>query len=163
MIAVLLLAAIVTAVSVLLLLPRRTRRSGVYGLLTALPFTAAFYAGIVVANQMGAWDRPMVPIGPDTRANFVVIFKPTATNRQINSFIANVIGDPHPRAGHSHLPGMQSLLKVDVSGYEAYAIGFTRDITNEQKQHIRTRIRASPIVLRLFENVDPSKIEGPAG
>ena len=156
------IGALAVVAGLVLLIFRATRRAGTYGILFALIFVPSFVATLTVAKRLGAWDEPMVQIGTDRRANLVVLFRPGTTDEQIASFVNNVIGVRTSR-GIDLLPGVQSLLKITVRDHAGYAIGFHRDVTAEEKASIRKRLDASPIVLRVYENVEPTSIVPPPG
>ena len=157
-----LLTATVATLAALLLIFRRTRTLGSYGLIGALTFFASLYAGMVIAHQLGAWDEPILHIGGrDFPTEILVVFKPTATADEVGHFVEHVIGVPDPRGGHSMLPGMQSLAFVEVDDHQGYAIRLVPDVGVEQKRLILARARSSSNVFRVLENVVPSTVKLP--
>jgi len=161
--AILLFSPVVGAISLLFMMSRRSRRFGQFGLAMVLSLLSTFSVGLVVANQLGAWNEPMISFGPDVPASLVVVFQSSSSNSDISSFVDSVIGTPRPSGGHTHLPGLGSVAKISVGTHDAYALQFMPDATSQQKDEIRRRIAASPIVWRTFENIAPEKIVLPAG
>jgi hypothetical protein len=100
----------------------------------------------------------MVSVGPDVKANVVVLFRDDASDQAIYDFVTNAVATPHPGGGSQHLPGMQSLLRVRVGTHDGYAIGLRSDITPAEWRFIDQRIKSSPIVWRTFNNTAPNDI-----
>jgi hypothetical protein len=163
MAAVTLIGTTLLVISALLLVARRTRRVGQWALLAVISLVLAFYIGIGAAKRLGAWDEPMISFGPEVPANLVVLFRNDATDTQIESFAENNISVPHQGGrGTDLLPGLQSLLKVQVGGHQGYALQFTRSASEEQRAEVGRRVRSAPITWRVFENVAPRNIVLPA-
>ena len=102
-------------------------------------------------------DERMYPIGPGVKADLVVFFKSDATNDQIYAFATKTIADPAER-GYQSLPGMSTTLLVSVDRHQGYAISFFPEATAAQRKYVRSRIDASPLVFKVFENVAPKDI-----
>jgi MFS family permease len=150
---------LVVLVGLVLLLPRRSRQAGLYSLLAVVPFVTAFFLSIVVLDRLGAWDEPMIHFGPEVPASLVVLFREEATPGEVNLFLEQVVGVPHPGGGHKLLPGVQSALRVRVGSHVGYAFQLRESVTPEQEARIRARIRSSPVVWRLYEDVAPAAID----
>jgi len=163
MAAVILIGAALLFMSALLLLARRTRLVGQWGLLAVISLVLTFYIGIFAAKNLGAWNEPMVRFGPEIPANLVVLFRDDATDLQIETFAETNIAVPHSGGGGTDLlPGLQSLLKVEVAGHQGYALQFSRSASAEQRAKVRRRVQSAPITWRVFENVAPRSIVLPA-
>lgn len=156
---VLVAGVLVASAGLILLLPRRTRQAGRYTLLTAVSFVPTFYLSIIVLSRLGAWDEPMIRFGPEVPASLVVLFREETTPGEINLFLEQVVGVPNPGGGHGFLPGMQSSLAVNVGSNVGYAFQLGESVTAEQEARIRARIRSSPVVWRVYEDVAPATID----
>lgn len=156
---VLAIGVLVVASSLILLLPRRSRQAGLYSLLAVVSFVTTFYLSLVVLGRLGAWDEPRIRFGPEVPANLVVLFSEETTPGEINLFLEQVVGVPHPGGGHALLPGMQSALKVHVGSHVGYAFQLRESVTAEQEARIRARIGSSPVVWRVYEDVAPATID----
>jgi hypothetical protein len=160
--AILFIAGAVLVVSLALLLPRRSRSVGLAGVLVVVSLGITFYVAVIVATKLGAWDAPMVRFGPELPANVVVLFREDASAAQIESFAETVISVPNPGGGTDLLPGLESLLKVDVGGHQGYALQFARSASQRQRAEVRRRVASSAISWRIFENIAPQKIVLPS-
>lgn len=100
----------------------------------------------------------MVRFGPEVQASYVVLFKDDATDQQIFEFVTNVLSTPDPRGGHAHMPGLGSLLKVEVDGYDGYALQFQSEAKEGEIAAIKKRVKFSPIVFRTYEDLAPDQI-----
>jgi len=60
---------------------------------------------------------------------------------------------------HGHRPGISSILKVSVQQHVGYAVTFFANATAEQRSQVKADMRASPAVLKVFENIAPQDIE----
>lgn len=151
-------SVLVAVLGALLCIPRRTRSIGMPAVVVAALGFGAFYGTMLVANQFGAWDEPMVAFGPDIPASLVVLFHQNATHQEIYEFTTNVVATTHSGGGSEHLPGMTSLLKVRVGPHDGYAIQLRSDISKHQRDRILSRIRGARITWRIYDGVAPDKI-----
>ncbi len=94
----------------------------------------------------------MVPIGPDTKHDLLIFFKRDTTHDQIESF--------YPELRSHSTPGVRETLRVfPIDGYEAVAVKFFPDATQTEREGIRSKVRASPIVHKVMEHVVPQDIK----
>lgn len=98
-------------------------------------------------------------MGPDVRSELVYFFKKGTDWKEILEFNRTVISDPAPNGtGFSSLPGIMTVVKIEIQGYEGGAINFQPDSTDDEKALVKRRVSDSKIVFRHFENVIPNEI-----
>lgn len=136
-----------------------TKKAGPYLLLSALLLPTGFFGAALIAKQLelGAYrEEPMIPFTPQV-AN-IVLFKKSATHAQIEHFLENTLSTQRPDGrGHEHLPGVQGTGRLSPrDGHEVVDFSFFANATDDQKRYVYDRIRSSPIVYELRENV-PTK------
>jgi ketosteroid isomerase-like protein len=109
----------------------------------------------------GATSRGTVRVGPEVKAGLVIVFKPGATDKQVNHFWLRMLqAPPQDERVYQFREGILSALKVPpVAGHQALAIQFQEDASLLQKQQIKERIRTSPLVLKVFENIAPTDVK----
>ena len=100
-------------------------------------------------------------MSPDVGAELVFFFKKGTTSDEIFQFGRTIIGIPNPNnnTGYSSLPGMMTVVRVIVNGYEGEAINFQPDATKEQKAFVKKRVSESPLVYKVYENIVPDEIK----
>jgi hypothetical protein len=102
---------------------------------------------------------PEVPIGPDTKHDLVIFFKRDATHDQIENFYTGDLsyswcGDRYP------LPAISEYLRLfPVDGYEAIALKFFRNASQADRDTVKSRVRASALVHKVFQDVVPQDIK----
>src|SRR5687768_5121637 len=70
-------------------------------------------------------DDQIIHMSPDVRAELVFFFRRGTDWKEIFEFNRTVIAVPAPNGtGFSSLPGMMSVVKIEVNGYEGEAINF---------------------------------------
>ena len=100
----------------------------------------------------------MIEMGPDVHADLVYFFKKGTTDDQIFEFGRTVVGIPNGNSGHSFLPGMVSVVRVVINGFDGEAINFQPDATAEQKAFVKKRVLDSPLIYKIYENLIPNRI-----
>jgi len=104
-------------------------------------------------------DNRMIEMSPDVHADLVCFFKKGTTADQILEFHRTVIGIPDSKgSGHSFLPGMVSVVRVVINGFDGEAINFQPNATAEQKAFVKKRVSESPLIYKIYENVVPNRI-----
>ncbi len=99
-------------------------------------------------------------MSPDVNGNLVFFFKKGTSDEQIFEFQRTVIGIPNQNSsGYASLPGMMTVVKVIVNGYDGESINFKPNATEEQKAFVKKRVSESPLVYKIYENVVPSRIK----
>ena len=123
----------------------------------ALALVSLFSASIACGR---ATPAPPDAFGPDQRSAILVYFTVDATNAQINAFLDNVIGIPGKHPGeHDLLPGMGGINALPcVQDHCGYSIDFFSTATQDERNNVKTRILASPIVFKMLENAVPSQV-----
>jgi hypothetical protein len=125
-------------------------------LITAICF-ASF--GFQLSSCQTQQDDRMIEMGPDVHADLVCFFKKGTTADQILEFHRTVIGIPDSKgSGHWVLPGMGSVVKIIINGFDGEAINFQPDATAEQKAFVKKRVSDSPLIYKIYENVVPNRI-----
>jgi|GEM_PF-852599 len=108
--------------------------------------------------------QEMVPIGPDVKADLVIFFNLDATHNQIETFWQETLSIKSNK-GHMSRPGIREILRLlPVQDHEGIAVGFFPNATPAQREDIKTRVKSSPIVFKVLEDVVPQdikSIEGP--
>lgn len=104
-------------------------------------------------------DNRKVEMSPDVPAELVFFFKKGTDWKDILEFQKTVIGIPDPHGyGYSSLPGMMTVVKVYVDGFEGEAINFQPSATEEEIAFVKKRVSESPLIYKIYENVIPNEI-----
>lgn len=121
----------------------------------AICFTSFGFASSCRAQQ----DERINVMSPDVRAELVFFFKEGTDWEEILEFNRTVIGIPARNGtGYSSLPGMMTTVKIEINGYEGEAINFQPNATEEEKAFVKKRVKESPLIYRIYENVVPDEI-----
>ena len=106
-----------------------------------------------------AEKQHMVPIGPDVRADLVIFFKVAASHDEIESFWEQTLSTRSEK-GHWPRPGIRDIMRLfAVQDHEAIAVTFFPDATQAQRDDIRARVKSSPLVFKVMEDVVPQDIK----
>jgi ketosteroid isomerase-like protein len=139
-------------------------------------FSSTFSFMDVWVKQQGRWrcvatkaeeivqtyqKQKIVKFGPDAVANLVIVFKPEVPDDQVEEFRRNVLQIVASAEGErSYSPGIRQYLRtLPIQDHEAIALTFHTDITPAQRAEIMSRIKASPLVYKLFEDIAPSSLK----
>lgn len=106
-------------------------------------------------------DNEMRPIGKhrDGKSDLVIIFKKNATADDINRFHMTVLLNDPSKRRKEQLPGALSGHKITQNGFKGWALVYLENSNEDQKQRLKSRIRKSLIVHKIYENVNSSNIE----
>jgi hypothetical protein len=108
--------------------------------------------------------QEMVPIGPDVKADLVIFFDLDATHDQIETFWQETLSIKSNK-GHMSRPGIREILRLlPVQDHEGIAVSFFPNATPAQREDIKVRVKSSPLVYKVLEDVVPQdikSIEGP--
>jgi hypothetical protein len=108
--------------------------------------------------------QEMVPIGPDVKADLVIFFTLDATHDQIETFWQETLSIKSNK-GHMSRPGIRAILRLlPVQDHEGIAVSFFPNATPAQREDIKVRVKSSPLVYKVLEDVVPQdikSIEGP--
>ena len=120
-------------------------------MLTLLTFTNA-------CGRMSLAPRDVA--GIDHKSAFLIYFNLHATDQQILDFVDNVISMPGKNPGETALlPGMSGLDALpSVQDHEGYAVDLWSTATSSERNDVKARILASPLVFKLLENAIPSQV-----
>ncbi len=129
---------------------------GPYLLVAALLIPGSFIGAALVAKnlELGAYrEEPMEPLTPSV--SNIVLLKKKITNDEVNSFWNQTLStEREDSRGHDHLPGIRGITRLPAKdGHEVVEFGFFPDATEEQRQFVYSRVRSSPLVFELLENV----------
>ena len=119
------------------------------------------YACLSLASMLGCNRTPQwESFGPGAKANLVIVFKQGTSQKEINSFLGSYLFDKAP-GGKGDWPkaGIGAVVLVTVQGHVGYSVRFTAEATPERQRAILKRVDASPVVLRVFQNVAPRDIK----
>ena len=104
-------------------------------------------------------DDYRIKMGLDVKADIVVFFKKNVTWEEVLDFKKNVIGRADENGtGFESLPGMMSVVRVEIDGFEGVAINFKPSATDGERSFVQQRINDSPIVYKTYVNRVPSGI-----
>ena len=111
------------------------------------------------SQESKPFDDYRIKMGPDVKADLVVFFKKSVTWEEVLDFQKNVIGrEDENGTGFESLPGMMSVVRVEIDGFEGVAINFKPSATDEERSFVQQRIKDSPIVYKTYVNRVPSGI-----
>ena len=149
------LFALVIAVLTALVLcfSTRSRPAGVAVLFAGIAFYGAFVLSMTALERRGVWDERPVAIGPPTKADLIVLFKPGTDQKLVNQFVENELSVPGADGGHWHRPGVSQLVMIHVGNHAGYSVSFWPNATAEQRAEIRRRAERSEVVAKVAENV----------
>jgi hypothetical protein len=142
---------------------KKTRAIGLRIAISFILVIPAFYLAMFALYNTGvvAWCKPRkVIVNPNSDHGLVYFLKKDITAEERDFFLDSVaVIQRKDGRGHDLLPGVQSLLGIQsVDGYEGYALRYSSDITENQKSKNYYRIKGSPAVKALFEDVNPTKV-----
>ena len=131
-------------------------RQGTPFIVSGLLLPASFFITLMLANhyQWGAYrEDPMVLMEPEI-AN-IVLFAKNATHDQIENFWEETLSTKREDGkGHDHLPGVRGITRFSPrNGHEVGEFDFFDSATDEQREYVYSRVRSSPVVFKLLENV----------
>lgn len=105
----------------------------------------------------------MVPIGPDVKTNLVIFFNVDATHDQIENFWQETLSTKS-KQGHWPRDGISQILRLlPVQEHEGIAVTFFPNATPAQREEIKARVKSSPLVYKVFEDVIPQDIKSLEG
>ena|SRR5215204_6767987 len=107
-------------------------------------------------------DNRINDMGPNSQADLVVLFKRDTSDEAIYVFQTTVTSTPGKTpSSYKSLPGIMTETRVLISGFDALAINFQPDATEDEKAFVKKRISESQIVHKIYENVVPNRISDP--
>lgn len=132
------------------------KKGGLYFLLAMLLLPVGFFGSAFIAKhfEMGAYrEDPMVPLTPEV--SNIVIFVDNLTNDQMNSFWDETLAtEREDKRGHTSLPGISGVTRLPAKdGREVVEFSFFANATQEQKDFVYSKVKESPLVFKLLENI----------
>jgi hypothetical protein len=130
-----------------------------------LQLACLFVCALVSSSCSDVSERNtnMIKIGPDALANLVMYFKKGTPEADIERCYRKAIYVPRAdnrgddfREG---LGGFLRLLPSQANNYDAIAISFKADATDDQRLAIKELIESCGIVYKTFENTAPKDIK----
>lgn len=94
----------------------------------------------------------------DEKVELVFFYDMDSSYQERKYFHENVLMKPM-NGGYWTRDGVQAVFGIDRNGYEGIGLKFTNDATKEQREDIKRRLKESPIVYKIYENVVPNKID----
>lgn len=103
----------------------------------------------------------VVKFGPDVKADLVIVFKSDVLSEQVEDFRRNVLQITTSTEGErEYSSGIRQYLRVlPIQEHEAIALTFYESITLTQREEIMRRVKSSPLVYRVFEDVAPANVK----
>ncbi len=100
-----------------------------------------------------------VRLGPDERADLVVVFRRDAPTDSVNQFPTRVLFPPDGRGGHHSLPGLQTMNNsYTVEGHRVMALDFHRSATKTERAAVRALLQRSHLVYRIVGDTAPAQL-----
>lgn len=132
------------------------KRAGILLLLASILLPVGFFGAGMTAKhlELGAYrEDPMVPLTPEM--SNIVLLKANISNDEINSFWNQTLSTERKDGrGQEHLPGVRGITRMPPKdGHEIIEFSFAQGATEEQRHFVHLRVRSSPHVFTLLENV----------
>jgi hypothetical protein len=94
----------------------------------------------------------------DSKVELLFLFKKDSSKEEQDYFYENVLMKP-VNGGHWVRDGVKAAFGIDKNGYTGFGISFTENATKGQREDIIQRLKESPIVYKVYENVVPNQIK----
>jgi hypothetical protein len=103
-----------------------------------------------------------VTVGPDVRADLVVVFRRDAPADSVGQFPTTVLMRPDGKGGFVDPPGLQSMANgYTVQGYRVMALGFHRGASAAERAAVRATVERSPLVYLVVPDTAPTQLTLP--
>jgi hypothetical protein len=117
------LAALVFLASGLLCFRHSSRPFGFAGMTASFVLLLCFYLTYGIGRGIaGPRKVERVTVGPDVKADVVVLFKSGTDPWRLEPFNEMVLNEPDPGRRHALRPGIQDVLLIQVGNHPGYAI-----------------------------------------
>ena len=105
-------------------------------------------------------DNGMIDLkGSGDRNDLVFFYKTDSTYDEKELFEHTILHTRHPSGRGYDLPeGVIDLLSVRRSVYDGFAINFSKRATVDQRERLKTAIKESSLVYKVYTNVVPDQI-----
>lgn len=116
----------------------------------------------LACSYFGGYETKMERLGPDVSASLVIYFKLGTTEEQIEQFYQDYLfitrQDGRGEAHRYRIRTNLRLLPVQANNYDAIAVTFQNDATENQRSSAKDAFESSVIVYKVFENIAPNDI-----
>ena len=104
------------------------------------------------------FHEEMIPLDPDV-ADLIILFKPEASHDEIENFWQETLSMRQEKGSWPRL-GIRDIGRIpSIHGHEAVMVNFFPSATESEREDIKSRVKSSPIVYKVFENVPKDKRE----
>jgi hypothetical protein len=93
----------------------------------------------------------------DSKVELLFFFRKDSSKAEQDYLYENIV-NKQVEGGQFPRDGAQALFGIDRNGYEGFGITFRPEATKEQREDINKRIKESPIIYKIYENVVPNQI-----
>jgi hypothetical protein len=88
----------------------------------------------------------------------VFFFKKDSSYEERRYFYENTLMKK-TETGYTTRDGVDTVFGIDKNGYKGNGIKFSPTVTKEQTDDIKSRLKESPLIYKIFENVVPNEIK----
>jgi hypothetical protein len=110
------------------------------------------------SQRNAANDRVSEIFNVDGKVELLFFYKKDSSMEARDHFYKNVL-NKQVEGGHLPRDGVQALFGIDRNGYEGFGITFRPEAAEEQREDIKKRLKESPIIYKVYENVVPNQIK----
>ncbi len=147
--------------SIAFFIRHQTRWVSIVLVMSAMLIPVSYFSSFIALKRSGRVryeSEAMRPIVPEV-ADLVIYFKSEATHDQIESFWQEILSTREEK-GHRHRPGIGSMVRrAPVQSHEVIVVSFFPNATAAQREDVKSRVKLSPIVYRIKENLPTSQTE----
>jgi hypothetical protein len=146
-------------VSLILLLVKQTK-FGLLLVICSILLASSYLLGFAAMQKFG-WTNfhdEMVSLDPEV-ADLIILFNVDANHDRIQNFWDETLSTRQEK-GTWPRPGIRDIGRISsIHGHEAVMVNFFPNATESQREDIKSRVKSSPIVYKVFENVPKGSIE----
>lgn len=145
--------------SLILLLVKRVQFSLLLILCSAL-LAGSYLISFAVMQEFGwtNFHEEMVSLDPDV-ADLIILFKQGAGHDEIENFWQETLST-RQGTGSWPRPGIRDIGRIpSIHGHEAVEVNFFPSTTESEREDIKSRVKSSPVVYKMFEDVPKDKRE----
>jgi hypothetical protein len=145
--------------SLILLLVKKIK-FGLLLILCSALLAGSYLIGFAVMQKLGwtNFHEEMIPLDPDV-ADLIILFKPEASHDEIENFWQETLSMRQEKGSWPRL-GIRDIGRIpSIHGHEAVMVNFFPSATESEREDIKSRVKSSPIVYKVFENVPKDKRE----
>ena len=97
-------------------------------------------------------------LGPDARADFVVVLRKDLTQLEVNQFLEEELVAGSIKKSFRLRSGVGALVKASIDGYSGYAVKLDPHASAAERLALRRGLTSSPFVYKVFEDTSPAEI-----